>query len=91
MNSSKFYEAHETLEDVWRAGRQERSASNLMLKGLINGAVAMHHSSKGNASGATKCTQTYLKYRAYLDEVDEETRILFLEAFKVTDRLLSLL
>ena len=49
FNRSEFYEAHEVLEDVWRA---EAGPHKLFLQGLIQVAVALHHHSKGNIVGA---------------------------------------
>ena len=49
FNQGRFFEAHEILEDVWRA------APNLekqYLQGLIQLAVAFHHQSTGNSVGA---------------------------------------
>lgn len=49
FNAEEFFEAHEVLEDVWRAssGREKK-----FLQGLIQLAVALHHHSKGNLRGA---------------------------------------
>jgi predicted metal-dependent hydrolase len=49
FNRSAFFDAHEVLEDVWRAadGREKR-----FLQGLIQIAVGFHHLSTGNAVGA---------------------------------------
>ena len=48
FNSSEFYDAHEVLEDVWRA---EQGPHKLFLQGLIQVAVALHHHSTGNLVG----------------------------------------
>ncbi len=48
FNSSEFYDAHEVLEDVWRA---EQGPDKLFLQGLIQVAVALHHHSTGNLVG----------------------------------------
>lgn len=49
FNRGEFFDAHETLEDVWResVGRER-----LFLQGLIQVAVALHHHSRGNLAGA---------------------------------------
>lgn len=49
FNSAEFFEAHEVLEDVWRAAPAE---DKKFLQGLIQAAVAFHHHSTGNAVGA---------------------------------------
>jgi predicted metal-dependent hydrolase len=49
FNSAQFFEAHEVLEDVWRAAP---STEKRFLQGLIQVAVALHHHSKENRIGA---------------------------------------
>jgi len=49
FNSAEFCEAHEVLEDVWRAAP---TADKNFLQGLIQAAVAFHHHSTGNRVGA---------------------------------------
>jgi threonine dehydratase len=48
FNERRFFEAHEVLEDVWRAApAQERK----FLQGIVQLAVAFHHFSTGNLVG----------------------------------------
>ena len=49
FNRAAFFDAHEVLEDVWRAAPQKE---RLFLQGLIQVAVAFHHHSTGNLAGA---------------------------------------
>lgn len=49
FNQGLFFDAHEVLEDVWRAAPEEERK---FLQGLIQVAVALHHHSKGNTAGA---------------------------------------
>ena len=49
FNSGSFFEAHEALEDVWRASPKPEKK---FLQGLIQVAVALHHHGKGNFVGA---------------------------------------
>ena len=49
FNRGEFYEAHEVLEDVWRAAP---APEKLFLQGLIQISVALHHYSQGNETGA---------------------------------------
>jgi hypothetical protein len=49
FNRREFFEAHEVLEDVWRAAPSEEKK---FLQGLIQVAVALHHHSRGNPIGA---------------------------------------
>jgi predicted metal-dependent hydrolase len=49
FNETQFFEAHEALEEVWRAApRPEKK----FLQGLIQVAVALHHHGRGNSVGA---------------------------------------
>jgi hypothetical protein len=49
FNRGAFFEAHEVLEDAWRAAPD---IEKKFLQGLIQTAVAFHHHSKGNLVGA---------------------------------------
>jgi predicted metal-dependent hydrolase len=48
LNRGEFYDAHEVLEDVWRAAPEPECR---FLQGLIQVAVAFHHRSRGNRIG----------------------------------------
>jgi hypothetical protein len=48
FNQGKFFDAHEVLEDVWRAAAPEEKK---IWQGLIQVAVALHHYSTGNRVG----------------------------------------
>ena len=55
FNRAHFFDAHEVLEDVWRAlprDRPSRRRLRLHIQGLIPVAVAFHHHSTGNHAGA---------------------------------------
>jgi uncharacterized protein len=51
FNSGHFFDAHEVLEDVWRA-LPHACAAKKHLQGLVQLAVAFHHESRGNLLGA---------------------------------------
>ena len=48
FNLASFFEAHEILEDVWRAAP---AAEKKFLQGVVQIAVAFHHYSTGNRVG----------------------------------------
>ena len=48
FNQGKFFDAHEVLEDVWRAAPH---AEKKIWQGLVQVAVALHHHSTGNRVG----------------------------------------
>jgi predicted metal-dependent hydrolase len=57
FNRAHFFDAHEVLEDVWRAldrdgPREEPSRLRLHAQGMVQLAVAFHHVSTGNHVGA---------------------------------------
>jgi hypothetical protein len=49
FNQARFFDAHEVLEDVWRAAPQPEKK---FLQGLIQVAVALHHHGRRNSVGA---------------------------------------
>ena len=49
FNRAAFFEAHEALEDVWRAAPQPEKK---FIQGLIQVAVAMYHHGNRNSIGA---------------------------------------
>ena len=51
LNSSHFFEAHEVLEDIWRP-MPRKSSERVVMQGLVQIAVALHHQSVGNRTGA---------------------------------------
>lgn len=48
FNQGRFFDAHEVLEDVWRAAPHEEKK---IWQGLVQVAVALHHHSTGNFVG----------------------------------------
>jgi hypothetical protein len=49
FNSGQFFEAHEVLEEIWRAAPETEKS---FWQGLTQIAVAFHHRSVGNTIGA---------------------------------------
>jgi predicted metal-dependent hydrolase len=48
FNQAEFFDAHEALEDIWRAAPPENKK---FLQGMVQIAVAFHHYSTGNRVG----------------------------------------
>ena len=65
FNQGDFFEAHEVLEDVWRAAPEP---DKKFLQGLIQVAVALHHHSKGNLVGARSLLQRAARNLAFYPE-----------------------
>src|SRR5271169_6842157 len=64
FNRAHFFDAHEVLEDVWRAlprDRPSRRRLRLHTQGLIQLAVAFHHESTGNHVGARSVLERALR------------------------------
>lgn len=58
FNRAAYFEAHEVLEDVWRAAPQPEKK---FLQGLIQAAVALYHHSRGNTVGARSVLRRALR------------------------------
>jgi predicted metal-dependent hydrolase len=72
FNRAHFFDAHEVLEDVWRALDQDgasdgphtrflRQDLRRHLQGMVQMAVAFHHESKGNHVGARSVLERALR------------------------------
>jgi predicted metal-dependent hydrolase len=64
FNRAHFFDAHEVLEDVWRALPRDRPAQRhlrLHAQGMVQLAVAFHHQSKGNRVGARSVLERALR------------------------------
>ncbi len=49
FNEGKFFECHDTFEELWM---EERGEAKRFLQGLIQGAVGIFHMIRGNLAGA---------------------------------------
>ncbi len=58
FNQADFFEAHELFEDLWRVAPE---AERLFLQGLVQIAVAFHHESLGNRTGAESVMKRALR------------------------------
>jgi predicted metal-dependent hydrolase len=64
FNRAHFFDAHEVLEDVWRALPRDLPAHQrlrLHAQGVVQLAVAFHHQSKGNGVGARSVLERALR------------------------------
>ncbi|MCU1298252.1 MAG: hypothetical protein JWO91_2530 [Acidobacteriaceae bacterium] len=71
FNRQVFFEAHETLEDVWR---DASGSDRAFLQALIQTSVAFHHFTKGNVIGTSslleKSAHTLAKYADVFGGID---------------------
>lgn len=82
FNEQKFFESHETLEDLWKRTEGELK---LFYQGLIQAAVALHHLTKGNLYGAFYEFQASKeKLKRYPEKVEGLHLKFFLEAMDRT-------
>jgi predicted metal-dependent hydrolase len=58
FNRGEFFEAHEVLEDVWRAASLDHKK---FLQGIVQLAVAFHHRSTGNLVGMRSVMERGIK------------------------------
>jgi predicted metal-dependent hydrolase len=58
FNQAAFFECHELLEDAWR---DAPGPEKKFLQGLIQTAVAFHHYSRGNPTGARSLLERALR------------------------------
>ncbi|MBI5946527.1 MAG: DUF309 domain-containing protein [Chloroflexi bacterium] len=61
FNSVRFFECHETLEEIWQ---EEQGDVRDLYKGLIQLAAAFVHVTRGNFIGANRLLQTSVAYLA---------------------------
>jgi predicted metal-dependent hydrolase len=72
FNSSRFFEAHELWEDVWR---ETPEPDKKFLQGLIQVAAAFHHHSRANLLGMQRQLQAGLLKLEAFPEVYGELEI----------------
>ena len=49
FNAGRYFEAHESWEDLWRT---TKGPLRLFYQGLVQAAVGLHHLNRGNLNGA---------------------------------------
>ncbi len=66
FNAGRFFEAHEALEDAWRA---EVHPGRALYQGLLQAAVVCLHLQRGNLRGARKVYRRCMRHLAPLPAV----------------------
>ncbi len=63
FNSWRFYDCHETLEDVWREAGSKGDPATLanFYQGIIKAAAGFHHLVRGNYTGAVNLLEDTLR------------------------------
>jgi len=62
LEDNEYYKAHEALEDLWFPIRKEKTNYTLVLKGFINGAVALELYKRDKIEQSKKIHKIFLKY-----------------------------
>lgn len=91
LDKQEYYDAHESLEEIWFPRRFEDSDEVRLLKGLINASVSFELVKKGRMESSEKVWKNYLKYRPLIENVDSEHtqryREIILHVEKIKERL----
>jgi len=81
FNNGRYFEAHETWEDLWR---RTRGPLRLFYQGLVQAAVGLHHFARGNSNGGraqlTKSIAKLAEYPARFCQIDNEKLVADLRA-----------
>ncbi|WP_304545099.1 DUF309 domain-containing protein [Sulfurimonas microaerophilic] len=72
IDESRFYDAHEALEEVWFPRRFEKCSEVELLKGFINAAVSFELIKRGRIPQSKRVWANYLKYRQNLYRINSE-------------------
>ncbi|HIP11299.1 MAG TPA: DUF309 domain-containing protein [Arcobacter sp.] len=81
-----FVEAHEVLEDDWKALKKIGDKSSAkFLQGLINGTTSLALFVKGRPDAAEKVWSTFVKYKVLFDEVELENRDKYIKAMELLE------
>ena len=76
FNSGQFFEAHESLEEAWRA---EKGSIRELYQGILQVGVACYHMQHGNLSGAQHLLDRGL---IFLNKFDDDIFGIDLASFK---------
>jgi uncharacterized protein len=86
IDRGEYFEAHEVLEDLWRAAD---AAERDFFQGLVHVAVAWHHAGRGNRPGyerqLEKAVRRLEPYAPHHREVDVRDLLLQIEAASFSD------
>ncbi len=85
VNSNKFIEAHEILEESWKVLKKSTKDEANIQKGLINGATAIALKIKGKDKGAFLVWGTFEKYRDLISLSNSTLSKKYKEAEKILD------
>jgi hypothetical protein len=74
LKEERFYDAHESLEEIWFPKRFERSSEIQLIKGFINATVSFELYRLGRQEQSKKVWANYLKYRPLLQKLETQNQ-----------------
>ncbi len=72
INETRYYDAHEALEEIWFPRRFEDNKEMKLLKGFINAAVSFELIKRGRPLSSDRVWKNYEKYRVLLGCFESE-------------------
>ena len=72
LDKEEYYDAHESLEEIWFPRRFEDCDEVRLLKGLINASVSFELVKKGRIESSKKVWKNYLKYKPLIENIESE-------------------
>jgi hypothetical protein len=70
INETRYFDAHEALEEIWFPRRFEDDAEMKLIKGFINAAVSFELIKRGRPNPSKKVWKNYEKYIILLDSFE---------------------
>jgi len=67
INETRYFDAHEALEEIWFPRRFENNDEIKLIKGFINAAVSFELLKRGRLESSKKVWKNYLKYKKLLE------------------------
>lgn len=72
MDKEAYFDAHTILEEVWYPMRKEKTPLGNLLKGLINGAVALEHLKRANPGAEERARKVMISFDRYVSLCDKD-------------------
>ena len=66
INETRYYDAHEALEEIWFPRRFEDNTEMKLIKGFINAAVSFELIKRGRLESSNKVWNNYEKYKVFM-------------------------
>ena len=80
LEAERYYDAHESLEELWFPRRFEDNDEVRLLKGFINAAVSFELVKRGRPGPSERAWSNYMKYLPLLETIESE----FSDAYRET-------